>query len=162
MVGPLNSSFSVENWSVQVANLINGISRELGLQILKGFKSGIRKWQIITDAGIGFAKNLSQNLSVIKYASCFKKYSMLVTEHCEENIEQIHLTFNGMVTLLGPSRKKFSGTICDGPIARDRVISTGATIMACIQQNTDIVRVHDVKEMKKVVKKGDAIYKNIY
>ncbi|UJR19830.1 hypothetical protein I4U23_022963 [Adineta vaga] len=162
MVDPLNSSFNVENWNVQVANLINGISRELGLQILKAFKSDVRKWQIIIDPGIGFAKNLSQNLSVIKHASFFKKYSMLVNERCEENIEQFYLTFNGVATLLGPSRKKFLGTICDEPIARDRVISSGATIMACIQQNTDIVRVHDVKEMKKVVKMGDAIYKFIY
>ena len=162
MIDPLNPSFNVENWDSQVANLIYGISRELGLQILKGFQRGIRKWQVILDPGIGFAKNLSQNLRIIKYASSFKKYSMMVNERCEENVEHFYLSFNGLASLLGPSRKKFLGTICDEPVARDRVISTGAAVMACIQQNTDIVRVHDVKEMKKVVKMGDAIYKYIY
>ncbi|CAF4296696.1 unnamed protein product [Adineta steineri] len=87
---------------------------------------------------------------------------MTVNERGEEDVEHFYLSFNGLASLLGPSRKKFLGTICNEPVARDRVISTGAAIMACIQQNTDIVRVHDVKEMKKVVQMGDAIYKNIY
>ncbi|CAF1326229.1 unnamed protein product [Adineta ricciae] len=155
MIDPVNPSFNVKNWNSQVANLINGISREFGLQIFKAFKSGVRKWQIIIDPGVGFAKKLSENLIVIKHASYFKKYSMMVNGHS-------YLTFNGLATLLGPSRKKFLGTLCNEPVARERVISTGATIMACIQQNTDIVRVHDVKEINKVVKVGDALYKNIY
>ncbi|CAF1165741.1 unnamed protein product [Adineta ricciae] len=155
MIDPLNPSFNVKNWDSQVTNLINGVSRELGLQIFKAFKSGVRKWQVIIDPGVGFAKNLSQNLIVIKHASYFKRYSMTVNGHS-------YLTFNGLATLLGPSRKKFLGTLCNEPIARERVISTGATIMACIQQNTDIVRVHDVKEVNKVVKLGDALYKDIY
>ncbi|CAF3985469.1 unnamed protein product [Adineta steineri] len=162
MVDPLNPSYKIQNCDPQVINLISGISRELGLQILKSFTRGVRKWQIILDPGIGFAKNLSQNLSIIKYASNFKKYSMTVNERGEEDVEHVYLSFNGLASLLGPSRKKFLGTICNEPVARDRVISTGAAIMACIQQNTDIVRVHDVKEMKKVVQMGDAIYKNIY
>ncbi|CAF1305670.1 unnamed protein product [Adineta ricciae] len=155
MIDPLNPSFNVKNWDSKVTNLINGVSRELGLQIFKAFRSGVRKWQVIIDPGVGFAKNLSQNLIVIKHASYFKRYSMTVNGHS-------YLTFNGLATLLGPSRKKFLGTLCNEPIARERVISTGATIMACIQQNTDIVRVHDVKEMNKVVKVGDALYKDIY
>ncbi|CAF1481583.1 unnamed protein product [Adineta ricciae] len=162
MVDPLNPSFNVKNWDPQVANLINGISRELGLQMLKGFKRGIRKWQVILDPGIGFAKHLPQSLIVIKHASHFKKYSMMVNEHCDDDVEHFYLSFNGLASLLAPSRKNFLGRICDEPVPRDRVMSTGAAIMACVQQNADIVRVHDVKEMKKVVKVIDAIYKYIY
>ena len=146
-----------------VENLINGVSRELGLQILKAFNKGVKKWQIILDPGIGFAKNVSQNINIIKYASAFKNYSMLLNKRDSDNhINHSYVSFNGLCTLLGPSRKKFLGTICNEPVASERVISTAASVMACIQQNTDIIRVHDVSEMKKTCLTGDAIYKGIY
>lgn len=146
-----------------VENLINGVSRELGLQILKAFNKGVKKWQVVLDPGIGFAKNVSQNINVIKHASAFKNYSMLLNKRDDDNhINHSYVSFNGLSTLLGPSRKKFLGTICNEPVASERVISTAASIMACIQQNTDIIRVHDVSEMKKTCLTGDAIYKGIY
>lgn len=147
----------------EVDNLINGISREVGQQALKAFDKGVKKWQIILDPGIGFAKSLSQNLAIIKHANAFKKFSMMVNESDKgNNVKHFYVSFNGLPTLLGPSRKKFLGTICNEPIASERVTSTASSVMACIQQNTDIIRVHDVKEMKKTVLTGDAIYKGLY
>ncbi|CAK7898905.1 folic acid synthesis protein Fol1p [[Candida] anglica] len=146
-----------------VQNLTHGISRELALQMLKAFDHGVKKWQIILDPGIGFAKTLSQNLTIIRHASFFKKYGVLVNERDENNhVKHSYVSFNGISSLLGPSRKKFLGTICNEPVASDRLVSTAASIMACIEQNTDIVRVHDVAEMKKVCLTGDAIYKGKY
>lgn len=145
-------------------NLTNGVSRELALQMQKAFEAGVKKWQVILDPGLGFAKTLPQNLIIIKHASFFKRYSVLINERGEtpDVVKHSYISFNGLSTLLGPSRKKFLGTICNEESASDRVISTGASIMACIEQNTDIVRVHDVKEMKKVCLTGDAIYRDIY
>lgn len=147
-----------------VTNLINGISREVSLQMLKAFNKGVKKWQIIMDPGIGFAKNLPQNLMIIKNATDFKKYSLLsnVTDVETNETQHSYVSFNGLPTLLGPSRKKFLGTICQESKPSDRLISTSASIMACIEQNANIVRVHDVEEMKKVCLTGDAIYKGIY
>lgn len=88
---------------------------------------------------------------------------MLLNKRDDDNhINHSYVSFNGLCTLLGPSRKKFLGTICNEPVASERVISTAASVMACIQQNTDIIRVHDVSEMKKTCLTGDAIYKGIY
>lgn len=148
----------------KITNLVNGVSRELALQMLLSFKAGVKKWQIILDPGIGFAKNIGQNLIILKHASDFKKYAVSVNE---SNLEQhetnsYFVSFNGLPTLLGPSRKKFLGTICNETVASDRLISTAASVMACVEQHTNIVRVHDVKEMKKVCLTGDAIYHNIY
>ena len=67
-----------------------------------------------------------------------------------------------MPLLVGTSRKKFLGTLTGketNPL--DRVLATAATVTASIEQNTDIVRVHDVKEMKDVVLTSDAIYRSI-
>lgn len=116
------------------------------------------------DPGIGFAKNLPQNLMIIKNATDFKKYSLLsnVTDVETNETQHSYVSFNGLPTLLGPSRKKFLGTICQESKPSDRLISTSASIMACIEQNANIVRVHDVEEMKKVCLTGDAIYKGIY
>lgn len=137
-------------------NLLNGICQELSVQMLKAFEAGVRKWQLIVDPGLGFAKNLPQNLVIIKNASFFKNYS--TENHQTGN----YLSFNGVATLLGPSRKKFLGTICKEEIPSERVISTGAAVTACIEQHTDIVRVHDIEHMKKVCLTADAIYKGIY
>lgn len=147
----------------EVDNLIHGVSRELGLQLLKAFEKGVMKWQIILDPGIGFAKNVSQNINTIKYASAFKNYSMLLNTRDQNGVvNHSYVSFSGLCTLLGPSRKKFLGTICKEPIASERVMSTAASVMACIQQKADIIRVHDVSEIKKTCLTGDAIYKGIY
>lgn len=146
----------------EVNNLLLGVSRELGLQLFKAFERGVHKWQIILDPGIGFAKNLSQNLHILRYASTFKKYSIMVNENDHNTIKHSYLSFNGLPSLLGPSRKKFLGTITNEPDAKNRVISTAASVIACIEQKTDIVRVHDVKDIKQAVATGDAIYRDLY
>ncbi|KAI5964201.1 FOL1 [Candida pseudojiufengensis] len=152
----------------ELTNLLNGVSREISSQIFKAFSRGVKKWQIILDPGVGFAKNLQQNLGLIQNASFFKKYSIQVNESIESsNSQQNHkhkyLSFNGMSLLIGTSRKKFLGTIIkqDENIPADRMMATAATVTACIEQHTDIIRVHDVKEINDVVKVSDAIYKGI-
>lgn len=148
--------------SPEIKNLLNGISRELSLQMFKAMAKGVKKWQIILDPGIGFAKNLNQNLAVIRNASFFKKYSIQINERVDDvTIKHKYLSFNGACVLVGTSRKKFLGTLTGNEVPLDRVFGTGATVSACIEQNTDIVRVHDVKEMKDVVCISDAIYKNV-
>ena len=59
----------------------------------------------------------------------------------------------------GDIKKEVLGTLTGNEVPLDRVFGTGAAVSACIEQNTDIVRVHDVKEMKDVVCISDAIYK---
>lgn len=154
----------------EVNNLINGVSRELSLQMLKAFDRGVRKWQIIVDPGIGFAKDLSQNLQLIKHASLFKQYSVQVNvdisdsnhRNASNGIKHMYVSFNGLATLLGTSRKKFLGSIVNQPEASKRMVATAASVIACIQQKTDIVRVHDVKDIKEAVLTGDAIYRDLY
>ncbi|RCK65227.1 Folic acid synthesis protein FOL1 [Candida viswanathii] len=150
------------NVSTDTKNLLNGVSRELSLQMFKAMAKGVKKWQLIIDPGVGFAKNLQQNLDIIRHASFFKKYSLQVNERDGEEVRHKYLSFNGLPVLVGTSRKKFLGTLTGKETTpKDRVLATAATVTASIEQNTDIVRVHDVKEMKDVVLTSDAIYRSI-
>ncbi|KAK6205476.1 Dihydropteroate synthase-like protein [Scheffersomyces amazonensis] len=150
------------NQGPEIENLINGISRELALQLLKAFDRGVRKWQIILDPGIGFAKDIKQNLVILKNAKLFKKYAIRYDAKDENMIiKHSYLSFNGLPMLIGTSRKRFLGSITNQPDASKRIISTSASIIACIEQNTDIVRVHDVKQIKEACMIGDAIYRDI-
>lgn len=146
----------------EVNNLINGISRELGGQILEAFSHGVRKWQIIIDPGIGFAKNVSQNLAIIKHASDFKTYALMANHGGTDHVSHQYLSFNGFPTLLGPSRKRFLGTISGESVESERLLSTATSVTACIEQKTDIIRVHDVERMKTVAVTADALYRGIY
>lgn len=133
--------------------LITGVSRELGQQVAQAFQRGVRKWQIILDPGVGFAKNKEQNLAITRHARYFKRYAM---SHADGR----YLSFNGMALLVGTSRKKFLGAICSEPEATKRVIATTSTTVALIEQATDIIRVHDVAANKQAALVGDALYRH--
>lgn len=162
LVDPKTGQKTTISESPEVNNLINGICREQTHQLLKAYKAGVKKWQIILDPGVGFAKNMSQNLAILKHSHFMKYYSTIVNEKHNDRIIENYHSLNGMPLLLGPSRKKFLGTINNEANAPERVISTSAAIMACIQQETNIVRVHDTKEIRKTINIGDAIYREIY
>ncbi len=99
-------------------------------------QNGIKKENIILDPGIGFGKRIQDNFELIRK---LKKI--------------VHL---GYPVLSGPSRKSFIGLILNLPTDK-RLEGTGATITASILNGAKIVRVHDVKEMKRVVTIADHI-----
>lgn len=137
-------------------NVIHGIARELALQVQAAMDKGVRKWQIIIDPGVGFAKNLSQNLEILRHAKRFKQYAQIDLN------KNLYLSFHGMGMLIGTSRKKFLGTLTGQSIPDQRVIATAATVVASIEQSVDMVRVHDIAEVRQAVQTGDAIYRGIF
>lgn len=137
-------------------NVIHGITRELALQVQAAMDKGVRKWQIIIDPGVGFAKNLSQNLEILRHAKRFKQYAQIDLN------KNLYLSFHGLGMLIGTSRKKFLGTLTGQSVPDQRVIATVASVVASIEQSVDMVRVHDVSEVKQAVQTGDAIYRGIF
>jgi len=91
---------------------------------------------IILDPGIGFGKTVDHNFTIIR------------------EIEQ--LVSLGFPILLGPSRKSFIGNTLNLP-TEDRLEGTIAAVTAVIMNGARIVRVHDVKEMLRVVKMTEKI-----
>lgn len=100
-------------------------------------EAGVRDEQIILDPGIGFAKDYQENLRVMK--------------------ELDRLMELGYPMLLGTSRKKFIRTALDVETADQVVFGTAATVALGIAQGCQIVRVHDVKEIKQTALMCDAI-----
>ncbi|RCK71632.1 MAG: Dihydropteroate synthase [Ignavibacteriae bacterium] len=92
--------------------------------------------QIIVDPGIGFGKKLEHNIEIFKRLSELKEL--------------------GCPILIGPSRKSFIGQILDLPVEQ-RLEGTAAAVAVSILRGANIVRVHDVKEIKRVVKIVDAL-----
>jgi dihydropteroate synthase len=105
--------------------------------------AGIRRWRIILDPGIGFAKTADQNLEILK-----KLPEIIGAEELK-----------GYPWLVGTSRKGFIGKITGEGEAKERTWGTAATVVAAVMGGADVVRVHDVEEMGKVVRMGDAVYR---
>jgi dihydropteroate synthase len=98
--------------------------------------AGVQDDNIILDPGISFAKDYEENLKVM------------------QSLDE--LARLGFPMLLGTSRKRFIRTALDLPV-NELVFGTAATVALGIAQGCQIVRVHDVKEIKQTVKMCDAI-----
>ncbi|MEN9274178.1 MAG: dihydropteroate synthase, partial [Gloeomargarita sp. DG02_4_bins_56] len=122
----------------QYRDLIGDIRAFFTQQISKAQQFGIEN--IILDPGVGFAKNTEQNLTLLRELHQFK-------------------TLNYPL-LIGVSRKSFIGQILNQPDPRKRVWGTAAACCAAIAQGVDILRVHDVAEIKQVTQVADAIWRN--
>lgn len=92
--------------------------------------------QIIIDPGIGFGKTLSHNLKLIKGLNRFKPLKKPI--------------------LIGVSRKSFIGSVLNLP-PLERFEGTAAAVSCAILKGANIVRVHDVEKINRVVKIIDAI-----
>lgn len=111
----------------------------LSHQIKSAISVGISPDQIIIDPGIGFAKNYQQNLEI------FRNLQTLKILQCP--------------ILVGASRKSFIGKIVNQEDPKARVWGTAAACCAAIFNGADILRVHDVLEMRDVALVADAIYR---
>ncbi|TVY38333.1 Folic acid synthesis protein [Lachnellula subtilissima] len=123
--------------------LIPNIASELLERVQEAETAGIRRWRIILDPGIGFAKTSSHALEILRRLDELRDWPGL----------------RGLPWLVGSSRKKFIGVLTDVRDPKERVWGTAATVAAAIQGGADIVRVHDVGQMTKVAKVSDAIWR---
>ncbi|KAF1843339.1 folic acid synthesis protein-like protein [Cucurbitaria berberidis CBS 394.84] len=123
--------------------VVETVGRELLERVRAAEEAGIRRWRIILDPGIGFAKTQEHNLELLRRQGELRNYPGL----------------EGLPWLVGTSRKAFVGKITCVKEAKDRVWGTTAAVTAAIQGGADIVRVHDVQEMVQVAKMADAIWR---
>ncbi|WP_414521065.1 dihydropteroate synthase [Umezakia ovalisporum] len=120
-------------------DLMADISSFLAGQILTATTVGIDKSKIIIDPGIGFAKNYGQNLEILRQLHRLKAINCPI--------------------LVGASRKSFIGRILNQPDPKARVWGTAAACCAAIAHGADILRVHDVQEMRDVSLVADTMFR---
>jgi dihydropteroate synthase len=102
----------------------------------RAVRAGIAAERILLDPGIGFGKSSEHNLAVLGALD--------------------RLVALGFPTLVGTSRKSTIGKLT-GRGAADRTYGTAATVALAVAAKIDIVRVHDVAEMRDVISVSDAI-----
>ncbi len=111
-------------------NVVKDVKNELSNQIDLALSKGVKKEQIIIDPGLGFAKNVDQNLSLLK------------------NLEEF-ISMNYPL-LIGASRKRFIGSVINEPNPNKRIFGMAAVASRCVMAGVDFLRVHDIKEIFQV------------
>ncbi|RDI86863.1 hypothetical protein Vi05172_g3089 [Venturia inaequalis] len=124
-------------------DLVHTVGSELLTRVRAAEAAGIRRWRMLLDPGIGFAKTGEQNVELLRRFAELRGFSGL----------------QGIPWLVGTSRKAFIGRITGVAEAKERVFGTAVTVVAAVQGGADVVRVHDVREMVEVRKMADALYR---
>ncbi len=99
--------------------------------------AGVPRDRLCVDPGIGFGKNLHHNLELLRHIGSFRDLRVPV--------------------LVGASRKRFIGELTGVADPAQRVEGTAGAVAWCAGQGVDVLRVHDVREMARVVRVVDAI-----
>ncbi len=109
------------------------VSEEVKTYLLKrahvALAQGVPKKNIILDPGIGFGKLLAHNLALLGDLAVFTSLEYRI--------------------LLGTSRKRFIGEICEQDDPALRVAGTCATTALGVDEGVQIFRVHDVAENRQ-------------
>ena len=117
-------------------DIVPAVLDSLRWGIGQAMEEGVARENIIIDPGIGFGKTLEGNLEVLRRLDELKQLNRPI--------------------LLGTSRKSMIGMVLDLP-ADQRIEGTAATVALGIAGGADIVRVHDVMQMSRVVRMADAV-----
>ncbi len=102
--------------------------------------AGIHRDRLCVDPGIGFGKNVGHNLALLRAVGSFRELGAV---------------------LVGVSRKRFIGELTGERDPADRVDGTAGAVAWCAAQRVDVVRVHDVRRMARVVRVVDAIVRDV-
>jgi len=100
-------------------------------------KAGIKNENIAIDPGIGFGKRKQDNLDLLGHLDVF--------------------VATGYPVLLGTSRKRFMGTICDVSEPSELVTATAVTTALGVMAGVQMFRVHDVRENRQAADVAYAI-----
>ena len=184
MRGDASTMTSSENTTYAAQDVVNGVRVELEQRVDRALRAGVHRWNLILDPGIGFAKDEAGNLDLLRNLSALTAHprrarapqSGLVSRASHGSLSQLaaaeddhthlgggltapHASLAGFPLLLGPSRKRFLGSLTGRTQPKDRIYGTAAACTAAIAGGVDILRVHDVKEMRDVVVTSDAIFR---
>jgi len=112
------------------------VAAELAQRAAEAERAGVARSQVILDPGLGFAKDASHTLEMLRRLP--------------------ELRSLGRPLLVGPSRKSFIGGVLALP-AGERLFGTAAAVAVCVMGGAHVVRVHDVGPMSQVARVCDAI-----
>ncbi len=112
-------------------DVVYEVSQALQARVGDALKAGIKKENIALDPGIGFGKRREDNINLLA--------------HLDKLVDL------GYPVLLGSSRKRFMGSLCDVSEPSELVVATAVTTAVGVLSGVQMFRVHDVKENKQAV-----------
>ena len=116
-----------------VAEVRDALAGRIGAAVA----AGVTREHLCVDPGIGFGKDLHHNLALLRDIATFRELRVPV--------------------MVGASRKRFIGQLTGVDDPAERTEGTAGAVAWCAAKGVDIVRVHDVREMARVVAVVDAI-----
>ncbi|HEX8143674.1 MAG TPA: dihydropteroate synthase [Pyrinomonadaceae bacterium] len=122
-----------------VPDVLEEVARSLRSSISMAERRGVQRESIVIDPGIGFGKSQEQNLELIA------------------RLDELSRRLDEFPILIGTSRKSFIGRMLDGAPVGERIHGTMATVTAAVLKGAHIVRVHDVRAARDVVRVADAV-----
>lgn len=173
-------------------DVVAGVRAELEVRLDRALRAGVRRWNIVLDPGIGFAKDSAGNLALLRDLSRLTlvesvtkstkgrgvAYSGAATPALDrfvvesmsptsstaqsgsDSITRPCCSLVSFPTLIGVSRKKFLGHLTGKQDPKERVYATAAACTAAIAAGADILRVHDVEQIRDVAITSDAIFRH--
>lgn len=117
-------------------NFLNDVVSDMAECVRIAKEAGVADDKIILDPGVGFGKTYEMNLEIINHVDVLNQL--------------------GYPVLLGTSRKSVIGLTLDLP-ADDRLEGTLATTVIGVMKGCSFVRVHDIKENKRIIQMTEAI-----
>lgn len=145
---------TMQTYASDYSNVVDDVTDALLKRCAAAEAAGIPRWMQIVDPGIGFAKDMEGNLSLLRHL----------------NDLRANMGMASTPILLGTSRKGFIGKLTGADNAEDRDFGSLASCVAAmclgtgISSNRDglseacnILRVHNVKAMKDAATVMDAI-----
>jgi dihydropteroate synthase len=118
-------------------DVVSEVRDWLAARVEAAVAAGVRPERIVVDPGFGFGKTVEHNLTLVRR---LREIASL-----------------GYPVLLGVSRKSTIGAVLGGAPPDERLEGTAAAVAIGIANGAAIVRVHDVREMVRVVRVADAI-----
>ena len=117
-------------------DLLGDIIAGLRCSLDSAVSAGVDRERIVIDPGIGFAKDATANLEILRR---LREFASL-----------------GLPLLVGTSRKSFIGKTL-GLVTDERMFGTAATIALAVANGANILRVHDVRAMREAADMAHAI-----
>ncbi len=110
-------------------NVVSEGIESLKRRVQEALQAGITLENIVIDPGIGFGKRKEHNIELLAHLP-----------------ELVNI---GYPVLLGTSRKRFMGSICDVTEPAELVTATAVTTALGVMAGVSVFRVHDVKENRQ-------------
>jgi dihydropteroate synthase len=130
----------MQSGSLVYQSLIEDVSNFLRERLESALAFGVDRECTMLDPGLGFGKSAEDNMRLLKHLSHFRRLDRPI--------------------LTGVSRKSFIGKVMGSSSPCERLEGTTAAVTVAIMNGSSVVRVHDVKVMKKVAVMTDAIIRS--